>query len=120
MAEAKRWISERASYSTPPMGPSQPTQGFLTVILIARIQPKRLMTALGELGALVRPWVADYELVVVDNASDDHNVARLKELTGEGGRLNLQVYALSKQVDADRPPGWALKTPWATTWRCSI
>ncbi len=83
------------------MSPSRPAQGFLTVTVVARNQAERLEATLRKLGALVSPLVADYELVVVDNASDDHSVARLKELTGEGGHPNLQVYALTKQVDAD-------------------
>jgi len=45
--------------------------------------------------------VSDYELIVVDNASDDDSVAVLKRLAGEQGLPNLQVYALTKEVDSD-------------------
>lgn len=45
--------------------------------------------------------VADYELIVVDNASTDDSVATLKQLTGDNGLPNLQVFALTKKVDSD-------------------
>ncbi|GAB3087865.1 glycosyltransferase family 2 protein [Cupriavidus yeoncheonensis] len=38
---------------------------------------------------------------MVDNGSDDESVAILKRLTNENGLPNLQVYALTKEVDAD-------------------
>lgn len=45
--------------------------------------------------------VIDYELIIVDNASDDDSVNVLKSLTGPSGYPNLQVYALTKEVDSD-------------------
>jgi hypothetical protein len=45
--------------------------------------------------------VTDYELIIVDNASDDESVDLLKRLTGQSGHPNLQVYALTKEVDGD-------------------
>ncbi len=43
----------------------------------------------------------DYELIIVDNASDDESINVLKNLTGQSGYPNLQVYALTKEVDGD-------------------
>ena len=43
----------------------------------------------------------NYELIIVDNASDDESVNVLKNLTGQSGYPNLQVYALTKEVDGD-------------------
>jgi hypothetical protein len=42
----------------------------------------------------------------VDNASDDESISVLKKLSGEGGLSNLQVYALTKEVDTDTA-SWA-------------
>ena len=46
-------------------------------------------------------FVSDYELIIVDNASDDQSIEFLKTLTSESGQPNLQVYALIKEVDGD-------------------
>lgn len=45
--------------------------------------------------------VSDYEIIIVDNASDDESISVLKMLTAENGLPNLQIYALTKEVDAD-------------------
>src|SRR6185369_2777108 len=46
-------------------------------------------------------YASDYELIVVDNASEDASVSVLKTLTGQQGLPNLQVYALTKEVSSD-------------------
>ena len=74
---------------------------FLSVVLVVRNQAAQLETLLTEAEAHVASCVSDYELIVVDNASDDSSVAELKRLAGEHGLPNLQVYALAKQVDTD-------------------
>lgn len=74
---------------------------FLSVVLVVRNQAAQLETLLAEAEAHVASCVSDYELIVVDNASDDNSIAELKRLAGEQGLPNLQVYALAKQVDTD-------------------
>ncbi len=74
---------------------------FLTVVCVARNRADELEATLGPLGERLSQLVADYELVVVDNASQDASVATLKRLTGEQALPNLQVYALTKEVDTD-------------------
>lgn len=74
---------------------------FLSVVIVVRNQCDRLADLLADAGACIRPLVSDYELVVVDNASEDRSVAVLKDLVGENGLPNIQVYALSKEVDTD-------------------
>jgi hypothetical protein len=66
-----------------------------------RNQSGNLEKILSEIAERVATLVSDYELIIVDNASDDDSIAVLKALTGENGQPNLQVYALIKEVDAD-------------------
>lgn len=56
---------------------------------------------LSDASTVMAALVSDYELIVVDNASNDQSVSVLKSLTDESGLPNLQVYALTKEVDAD-------------------
>lgn len=76
-------------------------QVFLSVVLVVRNQENLLEKILKDAEAGLVELVSDYELIIVDNASDDKSVAVLKALTGERGLANLQVYALTKEVDAD-------------------
>lgn len=74
---------------------------FLSVVLVVRNQAAEIEPLVAQASAALAPLVSDYELVIVDNASEDETVAALRKLTGEQGVPNLQVYALTKEVDAD-------------------
>lgn len=74
---------------------------FLSVVVVLRNQSNELPSTLTETADAISALVSDYELIIVDNASEDESVATLKKLTAEGGQANLQVYALTKEVDAD-------------------
>ncbi|MBC3869480.1 glycosyltransferase [Undibacterium oligocarboniphilum] len=74
---------------------------FLSVVLVMRNQATQLEKILKDAEVGLAGLVSDYELIIVDNASNDDSVAVLKVLTGEQGFANLQVYALTKEVDAD-------------------
>jgi polyisoprenyl-phosphate glycosyltransferase len=74
---------------------------FLSVVLVVRNQSKDLHSILSESAAVIGILVSDYELIVVDNASDDESVDLLRKITGVGGLPNLQIYALTKEVDTD-------------------
>lgn len=74
---------------------------FLSVVIVIKNQSGIIEKILNDTAALIADRVSDYELIIVDNASDDNSVATLKSLTGESGVANLQVYALTKEVDAD-------------------
>lgn len=78
-----------------------PFQIFLSLILVVRNQAGDLKALLTGINDFVSGLVSDYELVIVDNASEDESLGILKELTGETGLPNLQVYALTKEVDWD-------------------
>lgn len=75
--------------------------GFLSVVFLVRNQADTLEQTLCEATAVVTSLVRDYELILVDNASDDDSISVLKRLSSEEGLANLQVYALTKEVDAD-------------------
>jgi glycosyltransferase involved in cell wall biosynthesis len=74
---------------------------FLTVVFVVRNQEEMLEALLRKAVAQLSGLVSDYEIVVVDNSSEDGSVALLKRLTREEGLPNLQVYALTKEVDSD-------------------
>jgi polyisoprenyl-phosphate glycosyltransferase len=74
---------------------------FLSVVFVIRNQCRDVENILSEAAAGVSRMVSDYELIIVDNASDDDSVTVYKRLTAESGLPNLQVYALTKEVDAD-------------------
>jgi len=74
---------------------------FLSVVFVVRNQSVCIEQILSDATAGISSLVSDYELIIVDNASDDESILTLKKLTGENGLPNLQVYALTKEVDAD-------------------
>ena len=74
---------------------------FLSVVIVARNQSDALQQILSDATAAVSGLVSDYELIVVDNASDDESIGMLKKLTAGNGLPNIQVYALTKEVDSD-------------------
>ena len=79
---------------------------FLSVVLVVRNQSAYLETLISEAALGISTLVSDYELIIVDNASDDDSILMLKSLTKEDGHSNLQVYALTKVVDPDSA-SWA-------------
>ncbi|SEQ92516.1 MULTISPECIES: glycosyltransferase [Pseudomonas] len=74
---------------------------LLSIVFVVRNQSRELAESLTNAASVIASLVSDYELIIVDNASTDGSVAMLKELTGERGLPNLQVYALTKEVDTD-------------------
>lgn len=74
---------------------------FLSVVFVLKNQSAIIQQILERTSLLIAGKVSDYELIVVDNASEDSSVSVLKHLTSEAGLANLQVYALTKEVDLD-------------------
>lgn len=74
---------------------------FLSVVFVVRNPSSQIEAILSDAVARISSLVSDYELIVVDNASGDDSIVVLKTLTGEAGLPNLQVYALTKEVDSD-------------------
>ena len=74
---------------------------FLSVVVVVRNQREALQAILSDAVRQLEPLVSDFELIVVDNASSDDSVAALRDLIGESGFPNVQVYALTQEVNAD-------------------
>lgn len=74
---------------------------FLSVVYVLHNQEQQLDGILRDASSQLGSLVSDYELIVVDNASDDSSVTRLEQLTAQEGLPNLQVYVLTREVDAD-------------------
>lgn len=74
---------------------------FLSVVYVVSNQSRQLEKILNNATDYLTSLVNDYELIIIDNVSDDQSVSILKNLTEESGLPNLQVYALTKEVDAD-------------------
>lgn len=74
---------------------------FLSLIIVARNQARSITPVLEEAASQLSNLVSDFELVVIDNGSNDDSIEVLKVLTGDRGFPNLQVYVLTKEVDRD-------------------
>lgn len=74
---------------------------FLTLVVPVRNQENLIQPWIAKFGRALSELVSDYEIVIVDNASEDESIQRLKVLTGVDGLPNLQIYALTKEVDTD-------------------
>ncbi len=77
------------------------TEMFLSVIIVAKDQAFELKEIISEMTATLAGTVSDYEIIIVDNASTDDSLLLLKEMTQRGGFPNLQVFALTKEVESD-------------------
>lgn len=74
---------------------------FLSFVVCLKNNEPEITSILTDLSTQISSLVCDYELIVIDNASSDNSVEVLKELTLLKGLPNLQVYALTKEVDFD-------------------
>ncbi len=76
-------------------------QIFLSVVYVLRNKSNLLESFIQAATDKLSSLVYDYELIIIDNASEDESLIELKKFTGEFGYKNLQVYGLTKQVDDD-------------------
>lgn len=74
---------------------------FLSIVFVVRNQSAHTQKMLSEAASCIASLVSDYEIIIVDNASDDDSISVLKTLAGDNGLPNLQIYGLTKEVDAD-------------------
>ncbi len=74
---------------------------FLSVVFVVRNQSGAIEAILSDAAAHISSLVADYEFIIIDNASSDNSIDILKKLIGEEGHANLQIFALTNEVDSD-------------------
>ena len=74
---------------------------FVSVVIVTRNRGEQLRQQLKRVSDYLTELVSDYELVIVDNGSDDRSIEVYSEITQEGGLPNLQIYGLVKEVDRD-------------------
>jgi hypothetical protein len=74
---------------------------FLSLVITIRNQSNEIQSLLVQVSQLLSEYVSDHEIIIIDCASDDDTLVKLKALTASDGLPNLQVYALTKEVDAD-------------------
>lgn len=74
---------------------------FLSVVYVLRNQEGELEKIVKNALSQLALFVTDYELIIIDNGSNDNSIEVLKKLTSHSGLPNIQVYALIKEVDTD-------------------
>lgn len=72
---------------------------FLSVVYVVRNQSVNMEELLTSATKCISPLVSDYEIIIVDNASDDESRHQFKSITSEEGLPNVQVYTLTQKVD---------------------
>lgn len=78
-----------------------PVPIFLSVVTVLRNNVESLEQSLRLLVDKCQPLAADFEIVVIDNASQDGTLERLKVLIEKDDFPNIQVYALTQKIDVD-------------------
>jgi len=76
-------------------------QLFLSLVVVVQDWSAYLEAWIGEATRLLAKQCTDYEVIVVDNGSQDDSVAVLRRLAHIDGVPNLQVFTLTKPVDND-------------------
>ena len=79
---------------------------FLSLVISTKNDEGTLKKELEDISNSLKTLVDDYDLIIIENASDDRTISLLKDLTSPSGLPNLQVYALTKEVDRDAA-AWA-------------
>ena len=74
-------------------------QIFLSAVLIVRNQQNTISDYLTNSISILEHLATDYEIIVIDNASTDDTVQKLRALASNNGLPNIQVSALTKEVD---------------------
>lgn len=72
---------------------------FLSVVVVVKNNAELLEATLSKMTESLSLLVSDYEVIVIENGSEDASVATLKKITGHQGLPNIQVFALNKTVD---------------------
>jgi len=74
---------------------------FVSLVVVAHNNEGNIAETLTVICNLLSSLVEDFEIIVVDNASVDNTLVKLRDLTLPEGLPNLQVLALTKTVNGD-------------------
>ncbi len=75
---------------------------FLSVVIVVKNIAKDAEEILRSIVELLESLSEEFEIIIVDNGSNDETLSRLRELSkAQDAPPNLHVYALSQEVDAD-------------------
>lgn len=74
---------------------------FVSLVLVAEDSYLSLENNLRKIGQMLNLIAEDYEIVIVDNASQDDTLTLLQKLTKIDGIPNLESFILTKKVDLD-------------------
>lgn len=74
---------------------------FLSVVIVVKNQAKDVESEIKVLQEYLKRIVDDYEIIIVDNGSNDNTASVLRRLSKDDGFPNLQVYCLLNEVDDD-------------------
>lgn len=74
---------------------------FISLVVVSRNNFPFLEEQLSTIEQKLYQLAEDYEVIVVDNASEDESLNILQKLTRKNGIPNLQVFALTKKVSED-------------------
>lgn len=102
--KGRRALSHESPTPSPapsPAGTALPHQLFLSLVIVVRDQAGEVEGCLRDAAAVLGRLCSDYEIIVVDNGSQDDTVATLRQLAHVKQMANLQVFGLTKEVDID-------------------
>ncbi len=72
---------------------------FISIVITTKNDSYRLRDIIESTVEKVSNLVSDYEIIVVDNGSNDATYNTLRKLTSENGIPNLQIYSLASTVN---------------------
>jgi glycosyltransferase involved in cell wall biosynthesis len=83
---------------------------FLTVVMTIRNEESRIESIVSRTTALLKELVSDYEILIIDNASLDNTLERLKALSLLDTFPNLQIYGFIKEADIDAASAFGIES----------
>lgn len=72
---------------------------FLSAIFITKNPTNQFINTLSEISQLLSSLVTDFEIIVIDNGSDDASIANLKKITTETKIPNVIVFTLTNEIE---------------------